>query len=459
MNSQSKLFFLLIWLVSFIVGVQANSDSRTSGSLSFSRSSYLSESPTLNQRGDFSYISADLQQSLTGAQSKFVMKANGLFAPGSETERYFAVPELYYQIGSQNPDVLQKRTFSIGRKIETWSEFDEQWKLGLWQPLARWDYIHPETQGLIGLFFDVRANSLIRVSAAYTPLFVPDQGPGFKLKDGQFESDNRWFLAPQQNIDLNGVASPTFYTIDRPRTWDVVNQQGGAVKIEVGNFDQGTWVRTSYANMPSNQLHIGIDPGQGVSKTFLAIHPMVVRHELAALESGFRWEKSAIMASYTIDNPTKPDLPATWEESILRKTRFLGLSFEHKLPMGPIKQSTAKVHYLKRWDDASRTGEGVIGDQVESSLDRFPYEEMMGFEWSARLWNSVRRDLRLGFKYLYSVPEKGALLTSFLHLKTSREWQWDLSFDVIGAPGSGTRGLMGRYRSNDRVVGGVSYVF
>jgi len=455
------LSFLLIWLVSFYVGEQANSESRTGGSLSLSRSNYLSESPTLNQRGDFSYVGADLQQSIENNQSKFVLKANGLFAPGSETERYYAVPEFYYQIGNQDPDVTQKRTFSIGRKIETWSEFDDQWKLGLWQPLARWDYIRPETQGLVGLFFDVKANSLIRLTAAYTPLFVPDQGPGFKLKDGQFQSDNRWFLAPHQNIELNGVQSPTFYTIDRPQTWDVVNQQGGAVKIEAGDFGQGTWVRASYANMPSNQLHLGIDPGQSVNETSLVIHPMVVRHEVATLESGFRWEKSAVMASYTIDNPAKPDLPAIWEESTLRKTRFLGLSYEHKLPLGEIKQSIIKAHYLKRWDDSDRTSAtpGVVGDQVETSLDRFPYEEMLGLEWSARLWNTVRRDLRLGFKYLYSIPEKGALLTSFMNYKADRFWQFNLGFDVIGAPGAGTRGLMGRYRSNDRVMAGVSYVF
>lgn len=460
MKVKSKLSYQLIWLVGFFVGVQANSESRTNGSLSLSRSSYLSESPTLNQRGDFSYVGADLQQSIISDDSKFVLKANGLFAPGSKTEKYYAVPELYYQFGSQDPEnTSQKMKVSLGRKVETWSNFDDQWKLGLWQPLARWDYIHPETQGLVGMFFDLKVNQLIRVTAVYTPLFVPDQGPGFDLKNGKFESDNRWFLAPQTSIELGSQPSPTYYVVDRPRTWDVVNQQGGAVKIEAGDFEQGTWVRAAYANMPSNQLHLGIDPGQGINQTSLIIHPMVVRHELATLESGYRWEKSAVMAAYTIDSPTKPDLPPVWEESELRKTRFLGLSYEHKVPLGAVKQSFIKLHYLKRWDDSERTGGGVVGDQVESSLDRFPYKEMSGFEWSARLWNTVRRDLRVGVKYLYSFPEKGALLTSFINLKTAREWQWNLGFDVIGAPGSGTQGLMGRYRSNDRVVGGVSYVF
>lgn len=457
--------YQLIWLVSFI-GVQAVAENYTGGSLSLSRSTFLSESPTLDQRGDFSYVGANLQDTIEFKNSKFVVKANGLFAPGSKTERYFAVPEFYYQAGRQNNEQEKaKVTFSVGRKIETWSDFDEQWKLGIWQPQARWDYIHPETQGLTGFFLDVQVAPQVRMTALYSPLFIPDQGPGFKLQDGVFESDNRWFLAPQPKLILNEVNSPIHYTLDRPRAWDVVNQQGGALKLEVGDFEQGTWIRAAYANMPSNQLHLGIEPQKSIQVatadlTYVTIHPLVVRHEVASLEAGVRGEKSAATISYTIDNPSKPELPAIWEESILRKTRFLGVSVERKLPVGLVKRSTLKGLYLKRWDDGEKTAaSGVVGDQVESSLDRFPYEEMAGIEWSGRFWNTVRRDLQVGVRYLYSIPERGALLTSFLALKTSREWQWNLGFDVIGAPGSGTRGLMGRYRSNDRVIGGVSYVF
>lgn len=463
MNIVSKFSYQLIWLVSFFVGVQVHAEDRMSGTLSVSRSTYLSESPTLDQRGDFSYFGANLQEALSFGNTKFVAKANGTFAAGSETERYFAVPEFYYQIHSREEE--QKVKFSIGRKVEAWSDFDDQWKLGLWQPLARWDYLHPETQGLLGLFLDVKASSKVRVIAVYSPLFIPDQGPGFKLNDGQFESDNRWFLAPQSKFFLNDESSNIHYDLDRPRVWDIVNQQGGAVKMEVGDLQEGVWMRAAYASLPSNQLHLGIDPNKSIAlksvrETYVTIHPIVVRHEIASLETGIRGEKSAATVSYTIDNPRKPDLPAKWEESILRKTRFLGISLERRMPLWDVKRSTVKAHYLKRWDDADRTtGSGPVGDQVESSLDRFPYEEMAGLEWSARLWNTVRRDLNISMRYLYSIPEKGALLSTYISLKTSREIKWNFGFDIIGAAGSGTRGLMGRYRSNDRVVGGVSYVF
>ena len=69
--------------------------------------------------------------------------------------------------------------------------------------------------------------------------------------------------------------------------------------------------------------------------------------------------------------------------------------------------------------------------------------------------------LELKARYSYSVPEKGGWLSAGLDWANG-PLTWSLGLDFLGSDtpaDSPNAGLYTRYRENDRVFGGVNYVF
>ena len=96
---------------------------------------------------------------------------------------------------------------------------------------------------------------------------------------------------------------------------------------------------------------------------------------------------------------------------------------------------------------------------MESSLQRFDYEQVAALEWIAQPLDRFTRSMWVALKYMYSFPEKGILLSSRVKWAFDRDLLFELGADLLGAETDYPLGLMGRYRSNSRVVGGVSYAF
>ena len=88
---------------------------------------------------------------------------------------YFNISELYlfYKYELEKPLYsVESIEFHLGRKIKNWSEGDEYWDLGLWNPLTRWNPLHPVTNGLVGSFLTLKAKrweSDFFIGALYLP--------------------------------------------------------------------------------------------------------------------------------------------------------------------------------------------------------------------------------------------------------------------------------------------------
>jgi hypothetical protein len=98
---------------------------------------------------------------------------------------------------------------------------------------------------------------------------------------------------------------------------------------------------------------------------------------------------------------------------------------------------------------------------VESSLDRYPYQEVAAAELNWTMTKRSKNKILWRTRYNYSIPERGSWLSSQVEV-SRRQWSWNLGFDILGAdvdPQSSEAGLFSRYGANDRVTGGVNYVF
>lgn len=382
---------------------------------------------------------------------------------GAFNQLYYAVPELYMGFGSAQPSIENGSIrVTVGRQRRHWSRFDEEFNMGVWQPQLRWDYLDPIQQGLTGIFFDMRASNF---SASFftSPVYLPDQGPDFELSHGQFRSPNRWFFEPQSRIGLFDTGAALRYKLDRPAEEDVILQSsfGGILRYDPpGPF----WTQLSYAYKPLNQLHLGIECSQcfdiNSTEATATIHPVVAKHRVVTWEAGWDTPKYSGWVSATSDTPHETGLPTDWEESSLNPTVFLGGSFEHVLPWWR-GTSKLKYSYMKRFETKTGDTDPLTGDQVESSLDRYPYRELAAVEWTWRAFYHLRDRFFIKARYDYSIPERGSWLSARLAW-VHRQWTYRLGMDILGTevdPSSKNAGLFTQFRSNDRVFGGLSYAF
>lgn len=421
--------------------------------LTLEHSQYLSEAANTSPLSSMGSLGLALEH-VTGKTYIKVARARGEFSFNEKRTPYVAVPELYLQSNYNSPFF-----FNLGRKKRLWSQMDEAWSLGLWQPLARWDYFKPESQGIIGvgLGFGTAKAGLEFVGS---PLFVPDQGPQHELVEGRFESNNRWFWRPQAEVEVFDSQTDIRYKLFKPSEAEVLNQVTLAGRLWVGEPEKSIWASASYAYKPVNQLHIAVDPTYQINsqEVEVAVFPEVVKHHLATVEAGVGNTNLNGWISATQEWPEKPDYPDSYLESPLEDSFWAATGIGHTLGFGDYK---ARWGYMKRWPLNVSPKESLVGSQVQSSYGRFNIDEAASFSWSGSLWQKAQSRLRWRGQYWYSIPEQGSWISTGLDWQTSPEMMWRLEIDILGTnlPEDDTQGLISRYRSNDRILGGFNYVF
>ncbi len=145
------------------------------------------------------YVSADQPYFGAGAQGESVALTLGLandlnFATNatgrlvlsdqfslSERWNYVNVNEAFatYQEGAAQ--------LSVGRKLDTWIEWEETWQQGLVEPRYVQNRLRPETAGLSGLFYSARSENW-GLTVGALPLNIPEFGPHFYVRDDKFVS-------------------------------------------------------------------------------------------------------------------------------------------------------------------------------------------------------------------------------------------------------------------------------
>jgi len=372
-------------------------------------------------------------------------------------EFYYGAPEMFVRLTDDDSQVK----VSVGRQKRTWSQLDETLGLGVWQPQLRWDYLNPIQQGLTGAFFDMDLKGL-ELTLFASPLFLPDQGPQFQIEDGRFESANRWFWKPQNQIRLGADSSNLFYELETPKVEEIVMNPslGGMMKVDPeGPLE----VQLAYAYKPMNQLFVGfecsscVDPvtGDGTAR----IHPKIVNHHVFTAESRWVREGDHFLFSWMVDRPNDPDIPKDWGGSELRSVSIPGVGYERKMSLFNYPM-TFQTYYFQELK-GERIGDGDLSSEVESSSDRYSFDDLLSVSLLAKLRQLRSSSLELQTKYAYSFKEQGSWLSAQLTFQRD-SLSTHIGFDILGSeqdPSAPGAGLFSRYRSNDRIYGGFGFVF
>ena len=437
--------------------------------LNLKQNRYFGQPTAIRQGANYTFFSGDLSLEPTTSFMDFKLNpvAEGAFEGGGEF--YFGVPELYLRPKNLGYGI----GVVIGRQKRRWSRLDEEFNLGVWQPQLRFDYLQPKQEGLTGVFLDWSPTSTLRLSLFTSPVFLPDQGPNFQLQGGQFTSANRWFRAPQSQLSLfQGTQfakdAPLYFELDRPAEEKIIMHPTIGLGVHYQSA-RGWFTDLNYAYKPRNQIHLGIEcancgvlGGAAPVEIRTVVHPVVVMHNVTTLESGFSRQYDRGWLSLSYDSPKASGLPADFEEAPLDSMMIAGFSYQHFLPPVLIPASWLKFSYMHAFTVQKTDQRGALdSDQVNSSLDRYPYREIVAVEWRMIVDRSAYRRWDMGTRYSYSVPEEGAWLSvDIAYLQGS--FTYTLGADVLGAgvaASSSEAGLFSRYRANDRVYAGVGYVF
>jgi len=459
-----RVQILVLLLIPFSLGATEG----RSSVVRVSQYHYLGSAFTKEQTSNYYLLDADL--SLTQDTRLFKFHINPVVegALNHKDELYFGASEAYVE----PKDLAPGFRLVVGRQKRTWSRLDEEFNLGVWQPQLRWDYLEPKQQGLTGVFFYWDVSSGLEFSFFTSPLFLPDQGPNYDLDNGSFRSGNRWFVPPQSQISMFSGSqyarnAPLYFEIDQPTTEKIVMNSSlgfGVMYQDDGPF----WGGFNYAYKPRNQLHLGIEcsgcaklVGPPIEVTAV-IHPTVVKHHVITVESGFETPRDRGWLSLTGDFPTDSDLPAEYEETPLNSQLITGVAYEREIPSWIGVGSWLKGAYLHTFDLSTKSNRGFMdSDEVQSSMDRYPYRELAVVEWRLRFWESERSRLEWKNRYHYSIPERGGWVSSHLDCLKNGVLYF-VGVDLLGsdvAASSKAAGLFTRYRANDRVFGGIGYVF
>lgn len=439
--------------------VRQKSSDVFNGGLRLSGSHFLTDKRTPSESTNYSYFGGAFKYQ--DKKSDFDWVVDGVFdvSLNEAEEVYYGLPEFFLRLTDDDSQVQ----VSVGRQKRAWSDFDQRMALGVWQPQLRWDYLNPIQQGLTGAFFDLDVEPL-KLTLFASPVFLPDQGPQFRLRDGRFESPNRWFWQPQTKIRFGGESSNLFYELETPKIEEVVMNPslGGMMQVDpVGPLH----VQMAYAYKPMNQFFLGIECSGCVDPVTVdstaRIHPIVVNHHVLSLESSWIQQESRMLFSWTVDRPVEPSIPEDWWAGTeLRPVSIPGVSYERDFSIFS-KSLKIGLDYFREIRSGEPVGSGELVTNVESSSDRYSFEDLLSVSGKLQLFSGLRRSLTLTTKYAYSFEEKGSWLSSKIsYLKDQREVYF--GFDVLGSntdPLSSEAGLFSRYRTNDRVYGGLGFVF
>lgn len=435
--------------------------------LNLKQDRYLGGVQHSRQHQNYTFWATDLN--LEYKSQKFTYKFNpvGEGAFESPDELYFGVPEIYVAPRNVAPGL----DVTVGRQKRRWSHLDEEFDIGIWQPQLRWDYLAPQQQGLIGVFFDYQMTPAFTLTFFTSPLAIPDQGPQFQVRDGQFESSNRWFVQPQSRVELfQGTSfssdAPLNFELDRPSEEEMVMHSSIGLGLAYQDKSSPFWAHFNYAYKPRNQIHLGIECANcadlsGPLEITALVHTKIVKHHVATIETGYERVDDAAWFSLSADIPNDSGYPDAYAEAALDPMMIGGFAYQHYL-RGPFGPSWIKGSYMRAVELKSSNQSGLVSsDQVESSLDRYPYTEVMALDFKTTLLQKYRSQVRLSTRYSYDLPEKGGWLS------VAGEWlkgpmTFMIGMDILGADvdsDSQDAGMFSRYRANDRVFGGMTYVF
>lgn len=358
---------------------------------------------------------------------------------------------------------------SAGRKLYTWSDFDTEWDLGIFQPRYTENGLRPKQAGFTGAFYDVQ-NDHLAFTAAAMPVFIPDLGPHFSVQNDELVSKNPWFYTPPAHFELTDTNPPTLgnihYTVADHDALQYASHPGAASKVE---FHQGGYSsRVAYAYKPINQYvvsfpsnHAMVVPSSGGDYMMISVTPRVVYERVTSVDQKLESGAWTFSGGAAYDSPVKDSGVDSSTSQQLSDAWIVSGSISRRLEDAGPTASSVEVGFLKvNGGDADASGRFAGDGSIFGR--RFQYYEAYLLSLKEEFRTGLRFPLDTQARLIYDRMQGGGVVSLSSGMNLSRSFRADLELDFLGLLTSNAPindGFLSYFRANDRVGLGMSYVF
>lgn len=374
----------------------------------------------------------------------FMLNLTGVYALGNSLLSYLEIREIYFTF-----KIDYESSLHLGRKLYNWSSLDSDWNLGFYQPQFRWSPLSPENQGLTGLLWEKNI-SIWGLSLFASPVFVPDQGPGYELKEGRFQSSNPWFPNPPKNVSIQGQLFPLNYEIHKPETSDVVFQQVYAAQIRVGDRN-GFFTNIAGAYKPSHQLALGYKATHVITDVRIDVVPKTYYENIFSADLGYREEWGLVQVAALLTKPQTPTFDAGYNSPVFTDSLSWGPKLVYRY-----RPFTFSLSYLDTTGgEVKQTGPDVTNFSV-SPTQRFLFRQAIQYQVGYRDIYFKKMLIDSTVQLRQSTKDEFTELRIKNKILTKSPWSFWADIILIETAEQ-TTSNMGSYRNVDQMWIGAGY--
>lgn len=437
--------------------------SSVKGRLTLANDEYISSSQTyFRGDADRSHPTIALGVDLDLRKSVFGLRLNGRDQyVASEQWNYLIVKEVAVQ---WRPGDLS--TFSLGRKLDRWNEWEGEWHQGVFQPRYMLNKLRSEEAGLAGIFYN-QDTQPVAFAVGFLPVHVPDLGSRFYVEDDKFTSRNPWFNPPAAQFEYRNAIGDMHYTLNKPTISEATSHMGGVAKVE---FDAGKYFgRISGAYKPMPQFLLGFPSRNRVFVTdagdymSVEVTPRTAYHTLLSHDSMIKAGAWTLTGGLTREVPDLDDSPENYTAQQVAPAWIYSASVSRPLEQEGPYAARVKLGFLKiEGGDAPDRGDFA---SAQSTLfeRRYQYNEAYSLGLS-KMWRGRGPlfSLDTGMRLVYDRLQNGGVASFSAGMIFSKQFRADLEVDFLGlfsGPAEVEDGFLALYRANDRVGLGLSFVY
>ena len=379
---------------------------------------------------------------------------------------YYSSPEIYlfyfYKFDEKYLN-LESVGITFGRRIKSWSIADEYWEFGLWNPLNRWNPLHPTDKGLIGTFVNMKSQNW-SIDMLVGGLYLPSSYAKAKLENGQFSSSLRWFSGVPNKVDVLGRGFLDIkYFLKIPFILDIFFQQSYALSFKTWlNQEHTVWTKWAYSYKPINDIFVVTN-----TDNILEIENMHVSKEIGVLPVkhitfSSEWgvdhkDFSAILSLGYTSVQEDREAPEGWE-FLHDRGYFTYLSALMKYNISDTNY--LQFSYLDSWFNTNSSEKEIYSANKNPFIfNQYKILNGIGFdlhmEYSAK--NNLKRQLDIRYKYSFS--NKGGLLFVETIYYLFPQLYTSLTVDILGAKDLTKKYFLSTFRANDYFGWRLGYVF
>lgn len=361
--------------------------------------------------------------------------------------------------------------FFVGRRLANWNDADRHWNLGLWQPLYARDSFQTESQGLTGIFFQ-QATDEWQIVAFASPVFIPTLTPAIEEHNGSLGSPSRWFRPlPTQIPVIGDRETPLQYKLKMPAIRELVTKPSLGLSMRWGSQKSGPWVNVALARKPMNEIFIRYDASLVAQKDLyqglVEVTPFSMMHEVWSVDMGIKSSSFQASLSFVQDQP----------EQKRPVSQLLGGGFQSdEYQQQPQPLSAVAVHFETEASAAARLVRFSF-DYLRAQSADTPDIDQEGIERSRLLPHRLSlshagkvagevewtRSFSFVGSYTREFDQEGSIWNIEARYRPLRSWLLRVGANVIGVDRENERQqdnrFLNAFRQNDRVYGGLSYVF